>query len=380
MTMKVKTLVWTVVILALVALFGGRALWLYAHHETDEKLIRIGAVLPMSGIVSDSNKKIVVTLDVCKDMIEKTGALGNKTIRYQFEDGKLTVKDSLSAFYKLMLGKPNAAIVLGDVPVYGLNTRIKENKVPTMALIAGTSNITQGNPYLFRAFQASNLLAKNNSRFLIAQKADTVAILKIKNTAGDDMINQFTEEYEKLGGKVLITERYAIDALDVRTQIAKMLSKKPKAVYISGFGTGYIAAFNQLKENNYNGLVLTESAVMDSAVYSHIVNNAEGVYFSVAGYNFDRFPDFVEKYKQRLGVEPDIFTAFTFMTMEVLSEAIKRKGEQPEQIREGLLSLKNFDTVMGKITFDEEGELYLDSLELKQMQSDGAAKVVKEEK
>ncbi len=373
-----RKFIWGLVILVVVAVFGGRVWYLNQHKQIGDNVVKIGAVLPMSGIVSDSNKKIVATLNIAKDMLENANALGNRKIKYQFEDGKYTIKDSLSAFNKLMMDKQNAVIVLGDVPSYGLNTRIKENKIPTIALITGTANITKGNPYMFRAFHANNVLAENNSKFLLRKNADTVAILKIKNTYGDDMAKTFSEEFEKLGGKIVIAESYAMDSLDVRAQIAKILSKEPKAIFIVGSGTGYIAAFNQLKENKYNGIVLTESAIMDSEVYSHITNNAEGAYFSLAEYSFDKLPDFVEKYKQDIQAEPDIFTAFTYMTMEVLSEAIKRKGEQPEQIREGLLSLKDFDTVMGKITFDNEGELYLDSLVIKQMQPDGTAKIVKE--
>ncbi|MBP5534617.1 MAG: ABC transporter substrate-binding protein [Alphaproteobacteria bacterium] len=365
-------------VVVLIAVFGGRAWWLYQHKETGDDIVKIGAVLPMSGIVSDSNKKIVATLNVAKDIIEAENLLENQCISYQLEDGKYTVKDSLSAFNKLITDKPNAIIVLGDVPVYGLKTRIKENKIPTIALITGTADITKNNPYLFRAFHANNVLAEKNSKFLLDKGADTVAILRIKNNYGDDMANTFIEKFEQGGGKVLINESYAMDSLDVRPQIAKILNTNPKAVFITGSGTGYIAAFNQLKENAYEGIVLTESAIMDTEVYSHITNNAEGCYFATAEYGFEQLPTFKGRYQKAIQEEPDIFTAFTLMTMQVLTEAIRRGGTEPEGIRRALLSLKDFDTVMGKVTFNADGELYLDSLSIKQMQADGTAKIVKE--
>ena len=373
-----RKLIWGLVIVAVVAVFGGRAWWLYQNRETGNNVVKIGAVLPMSGIVSDSNKKIVATLNVAKDIIESENLLDNRRISYQLEDGKYTVKDSLSAFNKLIMDKPNAIIVLGDVPVYGLKTRIKENKIPTVAFITGTADITKGNPYLFRAFHANNVLAEKNSKFLLDKGADTIAILRIKNNYGDDMAKTFIEKFEMGGGKVLINESYAMDSLDVRPQIAKILNTNPKAVFITGSGTGYIAAFNQLKENAYKGIVLTESAIMDAEVYSHITHNAEGCYFATAEYNFEQLPTFKDRYKKAIQEEPDIFTAFTLMTMQVLTEAVKRGGTETEGIRKALLSLKDFDTVMGKITFNEEGELYLDSLVIKQMQPDGTAKVIKE--
>ena len=373
-----KKLIWTLVILMVVGVFGGRAWWLYQHQETGANIVKIGAVLPMSGVVSDSNKKIVATLNVAKDIIEAENLLGDKHISYQLEDGKYTVKDSLAAFNKLIMDKPNTIIVLGDVPVYGLKTRIKENKIPTIALITGTADITKNNPYLFRAFHANNVLAEKNSKFLLDKGADTIAILRIKNNYGDDMANTFIEKFEQSGGKVLINESYAMDSLDVRPQIAKILNTNPKAVFITGSGTGYIAAFNQLKENAYEGIVLTESAIMDAEVYSHITHNAEGCYFAPAEYDLEQVPTFKDRYKQVIQEEPDIFTAFTLMTMQVLAEAVKRGGTEPEAIRNALLSLKDFDTVMGKVTFNADGELYLDSLSIKQMQADGSAKIIKE--
>ena len=69
-----KKLIWTLVILIVVAVFGGRAWYLYQYRETSDNVVKIGAVLPMSGIVSDSNKKIVATLNIAKDMFENANA------------------------------------------------------------------------------------------------------------------------------------------------------------------------------------------------------------------------------------------------------------------------------------------------------------------
>ena len=90
-----KKLIWGLVIIVVVAVFGGRAWWLYQHRETGNNVVKIGAVLPMSGIVSDSNKKIVATLNVAKDIIEST-AQTQAALSYHYSRNDHLVSDVLT--------------------------------------------------------------------------------------------------------------------------------------------------------------------------------------------------------------------------------------------------------------------------------------------
>ncbi len=55
-----KKLIWGLVIVAVVAVFGGRAWWLYQHRETDTNVVKIGVLTDLSGFSSGTGHDTLV--------------------------------------------------------------------------------------------------------------------------------------------------------------------------------------------------------------------------------------------------------------------------------------------------------------------------------
>jgi branched-chain amino acid transport system substrate-binding protein len=60
-----------------------------------------------------------------------------------------------------------------------------------------------------------------------------------------------------------------------------------------------------------------------------------------------------------------MFAAQAYDAARIVIEAIKAKGTDPEQIREGLAEIKDFPGITGNTSIDEEGDTIKDVLILK---------------
>jgi len=367
-----KKLVWSLVILVVVGVFGGRAWYLHKQAEQNKDAIKIGVVVPLSGFDENLTNRVVTTLKVATE--ELTADKPYK-IQYLFEDGKYTVKDSISAFNKLKASNPSAYIVFGDLPAFGLRPLINETKVPTVALALGDSSLPAQSPYMFRVCTSTTDLAKRIADYVIHDMKQTeMAIFKVKNNYGDDFSNEFQKYYKALGGKILIEESYNIGDMDVRAQALKILDKNPKLIGMFGFGPGYNAAFNQLAEQGYKGDFITDHTVTDEAVWKNVHNQAEGTYFAIGDYRVNEMnPRYLEKYRAKIGADPDVFAVLSYVTVDVLMKALENKTD----LNQGFYDIQNFKTVMGTIGYDKDGEPHPPVI-IKQMQKNGVSKLIKE--
>ena len=69
-----KKLIWGLVIVAVVAVFGGRAWWLYQHRETNENVVKIGVILPLSGDASRDGQEALLAAKMAQEEINAGNA------------------------------------------------------------------------------------------------------------------------------------------------------------------------------------------------------------------------------------------------------------------------------------------------------------------
>ena len=162
--------------------------------------------------------------------------------------------------------------------------------------------------------------------------------------------------------------------MDVRPQAVTVLDKKPEVIAMFGFGPGYTAAFNQLAEQGYKGDFITDHTVTDESVWKNVHNKAAGTYLAIGDYRVnDMNPNYLTQYKAKIGAEPDVFAILSYVSVDVLLNALNNK----DNLNQGFYDIQNFKTVMGTIGYDKDGEPHPPII-IKQMQKNGESKLIKE--
>lgn len=355
-------------VVALIAVFGGRAWYLHKQAVAEKDVVKIGALVPLTGPTARDGVDALSGMNIAlKEINEKSS---NTKFDIWVEDNKHSVPPSLAAFHKMNATVP-AFIIFGSVPTSGLSSQLKNNHKPAITLVNAEDGPIYNTSEIFRAWISITKQAEVLADFVKANfKNSRIAFLKIKAVEGDSFEKVLNTQLKSIGQELVATETFSITDIETRNQVIKLLDKNPDVVVIYGFAQGYIAALNSLLEQGYKGAIVTNQDVQMN--HKLIANNAAGIYFGMPEY------DFTPLVKNNPDLTDNLFAAFGYEGMKILAEVIRKNGTDPEKIREGLANLKDFETGFGKISYDEQGEIHLPKFVIKQMQPDGTAKVIKE--
>ena len=71
--------------------------------------------------------------------------------------------------------------------------------------------------------------------------------------------------------------------------------------------------------------------------------------------------EFVKKYEEKYGAKPDQFAAQAYDALYIMAEGLKNAGEADrDALRDSLAEIKDLDGVLGKFSFDEEGDVVME--------------------
>lgn len=114
---------------------------------------------------------------------------------------------------------------------------------------------------------------------------------------------------------------------------------------------------------------LFETAFLDAAG-----DAAEGSYFTFGGLPPDKLTgkgaDFTKRYKEKYKTDLEAYTAYAYDAASAVVAAIARAGRKDRAaIRDALLATKDFDGVLGKWSFDQNGDNSLAAMTVNQVRS-----------
>ena len=367
-----KKLIWTLVIVAVVAIFGGRAWYLYQHRDTDANIVKVGLVSVNSGQYAqmglDFNKGATLA-------IEELNKTADRKMKLLIEDGKATAKDAINAFNKLLFDNIDVSIVIGDIQMPPIAPLVAEHKIPTVMTIMGNTAYLKHNQerLMYQIWPANygycylvGEYAKNDL------KLNNVAVIKMGSIYGQDGAKGFIDA---LGQKPVIEEEFKPDATDLRPMVLKVLATNPNAIFVTGHGKAYSTVINHIKEYRFAGPILTDSAINEIQHVENIKDIGGIIFAEVEDYTKNsKYVDFAKRYEKRFGEKPALESVFGYDSVRLAYEGIRRN---PSDIRAGLESIKEFDTFSGKMKLMEDGGSIF-HLSIRQMQADKTEKTIKE--
>lgn len=346
------------ILLLVFALYWG---W---NDDKSEYTVKIGVVLPLTGVSAELGKPIQESMKLAEKYVnEQLGKNGKPKIELLFEDGKSTATGSMAAFHNLKLQKPSAFVIFGDEPCSQLAASVSQYDYPVIALAAAADNIPLLSDKYFRAWTTSKVAGKELANFIKNKlNVENCAILSVNNNYGDEFYKSVLRAIQDIGGKVIIHETYDLANKDVKLQIQKIINTNPDVVIILGYGAGYISAFNQLRTLSYNGPILTDETITIPEYCQAVKNALIETYFSSTTFdpydtNTDYYKTFVKPFKMDIGTLPNAHSVFGFVCVTMLANAIERCGTDAGSIEKGLLSMQDFESIIGKMSYLPNREL-----------------------
>ncbi len=343
----------------IVLLVASGCLQLAPPAESAKGEIVIGFVDALTGDGASYGLVAKNAVELAVDDINARGGIHGAQLKVIYEDGKCNGKDAATATEKLVsvdkvkviVGWSCSSEVLGSAPI------TEKAKAILLSGYASNPDISQAGDYVFRTSYSDMLSGEVLSRNM--QEFSRVAALVEATPYAQGVVKVFKAKF----GKPLVAEEsYLQEARDVRTQLTKLLSANPDVVLLSPQTaiTGGIA-IRQLRELGFKGPVYSTIVIGGPEFLEQAGTAAEGVLFQAdpeAVETAEKSRVFAD-YVKRFGKEPGYpyALASNWDAMMILAEGLRKVGHDADQLKAYLYSVKAYDGILGRIGFDENGDV-----------------------
>lgn len=333
-----------------------------------DKVIKIGALLPMSGPGSYFGAQDKQGIELALEQINKKGVNGYK-LEVHYEDSACSPLPATQAAKRLIEQfKPDVAIgeecsdaTLAIMPL------MARAKIPFLNAGSSSIRVTQpGNPWTFRIMPNEVMqgvdIATNAYKRL---KARTAVLLHENTNAGIGNAKVFSETFQKLGGKILADIGFGRDVNDftaIATRIAGLGQIDVIPTYtLEGQGLKITQALAQAGvTKGGGGKAIQLGTIWLPFGFEQKAGKAATGYIRIVQFDptdqRDVVRGFVQAFKAKYDQDPTHLNAHAYDQILLIADVIRRGGKDAQSIRDGLAATKSFSGVTGSVEFDKTNQ------------------------
>lgn len=327
--------------------------------------IKIGGLAPMTGDLSQYGNAVNNAVKMAVEEINKNGGVLGRDIEYIPYDERGDITEALNMYNRLVNSDEVVAIV-GDVtsvPSKAVAQRANDDGVPIITASGTDADITKTGKYAYRTCFIDPYQGQLMARYA-AEKlgVETVAILY---DSGDSystgIAKAFEAEAKALGLTVTANEGYAHGSISFGSQLDTIKNSNPDAILLPVYYSDVVQILKTAKQkgitskflgaDGWDGVVPQLDG--DTSLNDVLANAYFCSQYSAVSDDAD-LQNFLKTYKDRYGIDANMFAVLGYDTTHILADAIERAGStDPDKIIEALQAT-NYSGLTGTTTFDEE--------------------------
>ena len=373
--MNIRRLTPFVCALAIVALMVGFS----THAQMTPQMkgisgeISIGVVLPLTGaLAAPYGLPMQRGFELAREEINNSGQFGEAKITFITEDDQGTVEDAVEAYNKL-IHKKSVPVILG--PANSSQVReafpiAQQNRIVAISSLSSASGLSAIGDFNFRISLTTDVLVPSGIR-ITQEKLGYTQVATIY-----DEIDLYSTDSSKVvrealtanGVEILTTETYHTGETDFSVQLTRIKESNPDAIFISALAPEMIKIMIQTRQL---GIPTSVPLIVPDLTGDEVAVAGDAAEGAIAFTSWTSTVDtqgnqaFVQNYRTKYGAEPNPWAAQSYAALHILVEAIANaQSTDPTAIRDALANTKNFDTVLGKFSFNAVGDAVYDLMVL----------------
>ncbi|UOF92455.1 ABC transporter substrate-binding protein [Fodinisporobacter ferrooxydans] len=324
--------------------------------------IKIGLMADMTGPAALSGKEKLNGAQLAVDEINAAGGINGKKLKLVTEDDQGTNQGGVASFQKLV-SDPSIVAVVGSIRstiVQATDTYVKKTQIPVM--IGGTNpGLTHaGDKWVFRARPNDNYSSKALASYITQDlKGKKVAILHDTDAFGSAGGKLLDQDLKQMGATVVSDQGYTTATKDYTAYLENI--KKSGADVLGTYMTNSEDAaqmIRQLRQLGLNIKVAGSPSIIDQVTIKLAKQQLEGVY-GVADFvtnGNDAAKKFTAAYKAKYGNNPDNYSSYPYDAINILANAMKKVGTDPNKLRQAILDTQHYQGAEGEYNFDKNGD------------------------
>ena len=188
----------------------------------------------------------------------------------------------------------------------------------------------------------------------------TFAVIHDTTDYGKGHNKYFSEALAKEGGKILGTFGVTADQQDFAAELTQIKALNPEVIYVGALAPIAVRIRSQMEKLGIKALFDGTSGLMSEAYIQGLGPLAEGSLAYLEGAPAARLPGgkfFLENYNaQKYDNPPEAYGAFAYAAMDLIIDTIENVGPDRKKVIDELAKVKDKDSIIGKITFDDHGQ------------------------
>lgn len=332
--------------------------------------ITIGVVLPLTGRhESTFGQPMKQALELARNEINNR-THNNLRLKFIVEDNTSTVEGAIEVYNKL-IHEDRVSVILGPATSSATKETFpiaQENQIVAISPTSAARGLSAIGDFVFRIALTTDVLIPSGVEVTHAKlNYQKVATLYDETDLFSiDSDKTLRETFAAKGIELLTTETFKSIDTDFSEQLARIKEFNPDAIFVSSLPPEKPGILLEGRELGITApfilRTLTEADVEAAG------EAAEGVItFTGWGTAVDTTTnqDFVGNYQAAYGMLPNNYTARSYVTLNLLAEAIANaKSTDSTSIRDALANINEFDTIFGKFSFDPNGDAIYDPIVL----------------
>jgi len=324
--------------------------------------ISIGVVLPLTGRLTDTfGIPISQGFELALSEINAAHPSGIK-LKFIIEDDQSTIDGAVEAFNTL-IHQEDVSIILG--PATSGQTEMtfpiaQENQVVAISPTSSARGLSAIGDYVFRVSLTTDRLIPpgievTQTKLGYQRAATMYDETDFFSIDGDASVQ---EVLTAKGVEVITTETFQGGDTDFSEQLTRIQTLNPDVIFVSCLSPEKPGILMQGHELGISAPFIVRT--LTAADVQAAGAAAEGAITFVGwGTALDTPGNqaFVENYSTKFGTEPTNYAARSYATLHILAEAIANaQSTDAAAIRDALASIRDFDTIFGKFSFDANGD------------------------
>lgn len=362
---KKSSLLISVFMLILLAACSGTTSEGDSTNEDGTVSAKIGVISYLTGPGAAYGEAITNGFNLALDEINEKGDV---KIELVIEDSAGKQEQALTVAQKLMSDDEIVAL-LGPTLSTEMNVVAPEadlNGIPIMGTSTTAAGIPQIGEYVFRnSLPESLAIPAALEKAVEANDAKTVAILY----GNDDLFTKsgfdtMKEEAENMGLDILTIETFQKGQSDYNALLTKIKDLNPDLILASALYNEGAVIMDQARKMGIEVPFVGGNGFNSPQVIEIAGDASEGLIVATPWFGDKDEPkvqEFVKKYEEEYGAKPDQFAAQAYDALYIMAEGLKNAGEADrDALRDSLAEIKDLDGVLGKFSFDKDGDVVME--------------------
>lgn len=343
---------------ALAASLGGIA-------QADEKPVRIGYSMALTGLFAQAAPSQVHAYELWKEQVNASGGLDvggvKRPVEFVSYDDQSNPANAVRIYEKLITeDKVDLLIAPWGTPFHlAIAPVLNRYKFPMVGNTAASVKLREVAPgYIwFPTSAIPDQIGPELAKFMKEKNVKSAAVIANVLPFSQEIRGFLVPELEKAGIKVTVNENYPPDIKDMTALLSKVSGANPDAVIALSYPSDTFLFTRQAKElglkSPFTMALVGPTFASYQQVFGASANNVVTLgHWSANQKNWPKAKPFYDAYKAKFNEIPDALdTVLSYMSLEILQQAVAVAGLDHEKLR-ATIARKTFDTIDGPVKFE----------------------------